>query len=109
MFFDDSDELSVLDLKGHVEPLQTSAFVKQPDVCLVFLYEAHTRGTDLRLPHDYRAAVTLGPGVTKDRLVQGMSAKSVMLIAADLTSMHENEEARQRTISCLLRSGRDSD
>ncbi|KAL6796308.1 hypothetical protein GGI42DRAFT_331329, partial [Trichoderma sp. SZMC 28013] len=31
---------------------------------------AHTRGTDLKLPTDYRAAVTLGPGLTKDRLVQ---------------------------------------
>jgi hypothetical protein len=32
---------------------------------------AHTRGTDLKLPRDTRAAVTLGPKVTKDRLVQG--------------------------------------
>ena len=80
VFFDDSDELSVLDRKGRVEPLQTSAFVKQLDVCLVFLDEAHTRGTDLRLPHAYRAAVTLGPGVTKDRLVQGRTVKSTILI-----------------------------
>jgi hypothetical protein len=50
VFFDDSDELSVLDRKGHIEPLQTSSFVKQLDVCLIFLDEAHTRGTDLRLP-----------------------------------------------------------
>jgi hypothetical protein len=69
VFFNDSDELSVLDRKGNIEPLQTSSFAKQLDLCLVFLDEAHTRGTDLRLPENYRAAVTLGPNLTKDRLV----------------------------------------
>lgn len=71
VFFDDSDELCVLDRSGRVEPWQTSPFSKQPDVCLIFLDEAHTRGTDLKLPIHYRAAVTLGPSLTKDRLVQG--------------------------------------
>jgi hypothetical protein len=74
VFFSDRDELSVLDRKGNIEPLQISSFAKQLDVCLVFLDEAHTRGTDLKLPADYRAAVTLGPNLTKDRLVQGKSA-----------------------------------
>jgi hypothetical protein len=70
VFFDDSDELCVLNRRGVVEPWQTSPFAKQLDVCLVFLDEAHTRGTDLKLPMHYRAAVTLGPGLTKDKLVQ---------------------------------------
>ena len=82
VFFDDSDELSVLDRKGHIEPLRTSSFVKQLDVCVIFLDEAHTRGTDLRLPEYYRAAVTLGANVTKDRLVQGKSAIP-LVIATD--------------------------
>jgi hypothetical protein len=73
VFFDDSHELCVLDRRGRVEPWQTSPFAKQPDVCLIFLDEAHTRGTDLKLPIHYRAAVTLGPSLTKDRLVQGKS------------------------------------
>lgn len=71
VFFDDNDNLCVLDRKGQVELLQTSPFGKQLDVCYIFLDEAHTRGTDLRLPEYYRAAVTLGAGITKDRLVQG--------------------------------------
>ena len=71
--FNDSDELCVLDRMGRVEPWHTSPFSKQHDVCLIFLDEAHTRGIDLRLPIYYRAAVTLGPGLTKDRLVQGKS------------------------------------
>lgn len=71
VFFNDNDEIVVLDREGFVEPFQTSAFANQLETCLVFLDEAHTRGTDLRLPQDYRAAVTLGANLTKDRLVQG--------------------------------------
>lgn len=66
------EDLSLLDATGLVEPLRVSPFAKQLDRCLVYLDEAHTRGTDLRLPRNYRAAVTLGNSLTKDRLVQGM-------------------------------------
>lgn len=40
IFVDDHDELYVLDRKGHLEPLHTSPFVSQLDVCVVFLDEA---------------------------------------------------------------------
>ncbi|VBB80720.1 Putative protein of unknown function [Podospora comata] len=70
IFFNDNDELSVVTRDGTVESFYTSPFKTQTERCLVFLDQAHTRGTDLRLPDDYRAAVTLGPGVTKDTLVQ---------------------------------------
>ncbi|KAI0480855.1 hypothetical protein GGR56DRAFT_688190 [Xylariaceae sp. FL0804] len=46
-----------LDRKGRIEPLQVSPFTTQMD-----LY--------LKLPKDYRAAITLGAKLTKDRLVQ---------------------------------------
>lgn len=74
VFFDDHDELQILDLAGNVQDLQTSPYSSHLDQCLVFLDEAHTRGTDLKLPVDYQAAVTLGANLTKDRLVQGKSA-----------------------------------
>ncbi|KAH7176975.1 hypothetical protein EDB81DRAFT_898494, partial [Dactylonectria macrodidyma] len=70
IFFNEADELTVLNRCGGVEELQTSPFVHQLDQCLVFLDEAHTRGTDLKLPANYQAAVTLGANLTKDRLVQ---------------------------------------
>lgn len=70
VIFFHGEELSILDCKGRVETFQTSAFAKKLDVCLVYLDEAHTRGTDLKLPRNYRAAVTLGANLTKDRLVQ---------------------------------------
>jgi hypothetical protein len=77
VFFDD-EELSVLDHAGRIEPLQTSPFFKQLDVCLVYLDEAHTRGTDLKLPRNYRAAVTLGQGLVKDKLTQGTFSQLIV-------------------------------
>lgn len=71
VFVNDSDEICVLDRNGRVEVLQSSPFARQLEACYVFLDEAHTRGIDLKLPLNYRAAVTLGPGITKDKLVQG--------------------------------------
>lgn len=70
IFFNDNEELSVLDHSGRVELLQTSPFAKQLDECLIYLDQAHTRGTDLKMPKHYRAAVTLGANLTKDTLVQ---------------------------------------
>ncbi|KAH9059214.1 hypothetical protein EDB87DRAFT_1684972 [Lactarius vividus] len=71
IFFDESDHLTVLTQDGTIEPLISSPFNRQLDKCIVYLDDAHTRGTDLKLPRGTRAAVTLGPKVTKDRLLQG--------------------------------------
>jgi hypothetical protein len=79
VFFRD-EELSVIDVSGRIESFQTSPFAKQLDRCLVYLDEAHTRGTDLKLPRNYRAAVTLGASLTKDRLVQGKTTTHSTMI-----------------------------
>jgi hypothetical protein len=75
VYFDNNDNLVVRSRDGTVEPFVSSPFSKrlhEPELqCLVYLDDAHTRGTDLKLPKSYCAAVTLGPKVTKDRLVQG--------------------------------------
>jgi hypothetical protein len=71
IFFSDNDELAVLTQDGTVESFISSPFSQQLDKCLVYLDDSHTRGTDLKLPRGTRAAVTLGPKVTKDRLLQG--------------------------------------
>ena len=76
VFFDDADNLSVLSQDGVVEPLYSSSFFQLFDRCIVYLDDAHTRGTDLKFPLNFRAMVTLGPNVTKDRLVQGTSLRS---------------------------------
>ncbi|KAH9180324.1 hypothetical protein EDB89DRAFT_11871 [Lactarius sanguifluus] len=71
IFFNESDNLTVLTQDGTIELLISSPFNRQLDKCIVYLDDAHTRGTDLKLPQGTRAAVTLGPKVTKDRLLQG--------------------------------------
>ena len=73
IFFNSSDHLTVVTSDGTIEPFISSPFNRQLDKCVVYLDDAHTRGTDLRFPQGMRAAVTLGPKVTKDRLVQGRS------------------------------------
>jgi hypothetical protein len=71
IFIDSRNEICVLSRDGRKEPLLSSPFANQMDQCLVYLDESHTRGTNLSLPLNYRAIVTLGPSLTKDRLVQG--------------------------------------
>jgi hypothetical protein len=71
IFFNDSDHLAIVTPDGIIEPLISSPFNRQLDKCVVYLDDVHTRGTDLKFPRGMRAGVTLGPKVTKDRLVQG--------------------------------------
>lgn len=52
-------------------PLLASPFADNLKDCVVYLDEAHTRGTDLKLPKTAKGAVTLGLGQTKDHTVQG--------------------------------------
>ncbi|PQE34116.1 p-loop containing nucleoside triphosphate hydrolase protein [Rutstroemia sp. NJR-2017a WRK4] len=70
IFFDSSHVLCVLDREEIKEPLHKSPYEKQLDACVVYLDDAHTRGTDLKMPSNFRAIVTLGPDLTKDRLTQ---------------------------------------
>lgn len=53
-------------------PLLTTPFADDLADCLVYLDEAHTRGTDLKLPASAKVALTLGLNQTKDHTVQGM-------------------------------------
>jgi hypothetical protein len=103
IFFNARDEICVLSRDGRQEPLAISPFAKQMDQCLVYLDESHTRGTDLKLPANYRALVTLGPSLTKDRLVQGTSSPIMFLYVTNFSSLYANAETRKGTISHVLR------
>lgn len=70
IFFDKDDNVMVLTRDNKLETLTASSFQARMDRCLVYLDEVHTRGTDLKLPTNARAAVTLGPRLVKDKLVQ---------------------------------------
>jgi hypothetical protein len=103
--FFDVDKLSVLTRDGVVEPLYSSPFSQRLHECIIYLDDAHTRGTDLKLPLNFRAMVTLGPKVTKDRLVQGMLLGwhySWSTDAVKTSRLHADAEARSRPIRCLL-------
>ena len=101
VFFDDDNELCVITRNRRKELLQTSSFAKMLDQCLIYLDEAHTRGTDLKLPTDYRALVTLGPSLPKDRLVQGKFFLEVVITLIS-NSMHAYAKVRKRSICFIL-------
>ncbi|KAL3263348.1 hypothetical protein ABHI18_001885 [Aspergillus niger] len=55
---------------GKKLPLLATPYADNLKDCLVYLDEAHTRGTDLKLPADAKGALTLGLNQTKDHTVQ---------------------------------------
>ena len=71
IFFDEDDNAMVLTRNEKLEKLSISSFQSRMQDCVVYFDEVHTRGADLKLPYNARAAVTLGPCLTKDRMVQG--------------------------------------
>lgn len=71
VYFSNNDEAMVVDHSGVISPLRISAYCNRLQNVLIYLDEVHTRGIDLPIPGDARAAVTLGPRLVKDRLVQG--------------------------------------
>ena len=79
IYFNEDDELTVITREGTTQLLLESPFARRLDECVVYLDDAHTRGTDVRFPDGFRAAVTLGPKVTKDRLTQGTTIRVIHL------------------------------
>ena len=72
VYFNDENKPYLLYRRGHQVPLLASPFADNLDGCLVYLDQAHTRGTDLKMPAETRGALTLGLGQTKDQTVQGL-------------------------------------
>jgi hypothetical protein len=70
IFFDEDNILSVIDRRNIKTLLEISPYKKKIEKCVVYLDESHTRGTDIKFPYGTIGAVTLGKGVTKDRLMQ---------------------------------------
>ncbi|CAF4824442.1 unnamed protein product [Rotaria sp. Silwood1] len=64
------DSIFVCDRQYQHHAFSTAPASERLDRCLFYLDEIHTRGTDFKFPNEFRAAVTLGNGLTKDRLVQ---------------------------------------
>jgi hypothetical protein len=71
VFFNDKNTLTVK-IRGARKdcPLDLSPFRERLDTCAVYLDDEHTRGTDLKFPRGSKACVTVGSGLTRDKLVQ---------------------------------------
>ncbi|KIM20547.1 hypothetical protein M408DRAFT_130685 [Serendipita vermifera MAFF 305830] len=89
VYFDDNDNMCILERDGSSQLFTDSPFSNRLEECVVYLDDSHTRGTDLKLPA-CRAAVTLGPRLYKDKLVQGCmrmrklgSEQSLVFLAPD--------------------------
>lgn len=72
LFFTDENQPLIMYRNNKTIPLVASPFADDLKECLVYLDEAHTRGTDLRLGPEAKGALTLGLGQSKDQTVQGM-------------------------------------
>ena len=89
------DCLLVCDRQGHHHSFLSSPASERLDRCVVYLDEAHTRGTDFKFPHGFRAAVTLGNGLTKDRFVQACMRMRKLGAGHSLTFWSSDEVHRQ--------------
>lgn len=58
-------------------PLLASPYADDLGDCLVYIDEAHTRGTELKMPTEAKGALTLGLSQTKDHTVQGKQVYSI--------------------------------
>ena len=108
IYFDQDDTPMVITSKSRVEKLAASSFRSRMEECVVYMDEVHTRGTDIKLPPNARAVVTLGPRLTKDRLVQGMFGPLVPLGRADNRSLYAAANAWTRSESDVRRTTRGS-
>ncbi|KAK4651863.1 hypothetical protein QC762_0097080 [Podospora pseudocomata] len=70
LYFDSSNKPWVIDKQRRKTPLLASPYADDLSRCLVYLDEAHTRGTDLKLPLGACGALTVGQGQSKDHTVQ---------------------------------------
>ncbi|KAI6145488.1 hypothetical protein BKA82DRAFT_3958001, partial [Pisolithus tinctorius] len=70
IYFNDDDELTVLSCGGATQSFSESPYANRLDECIIYLDDAHTRGTNIKFLISFHAAVTLGPKVTKDHLTQ---------------------------------------
>ncbi|XP_031629745.1 uncharacterized protein LOC116344981 [Contarinia nasturtii] len=70
LYFDTNDLLMTIDRNGIITEFDNSVYRDKLNKCIVYLDDVHTRGTDLKFPIVWRAAVTLSGDITRDKTVQ---------------------------------------
>lgn len=100
IYFDDDNQVTAIDRSGRSGPLHLSPFREQMSRCVVYLDDVHTRGTDLKIPYGSHACVTLGQGITKDRLMQACM-RMRMLGEGHSVSFWASQEVHASIVSTL--------
>ncbi|ROW07311.1 hypothetical protein VMCG_03763 [Cytospora schulzeri] len=90
--------------KDKTVPLVTTPFANNLSECLVFLDEAHCRGTDLKLPQRARGALTLALGQTKDHTVQAAMRLRQLATTQSVEFFAPPEVDQSIRDVCMLRS-----
>jgi hypothetical protein len=80
VYFSSDHKPYVVFKKGRRVPLVASPFAENLENCLVYLDESHCRGTDLKLHPFAKAALTLGPHLTKDTLGKLLKVSSLLSV-----------------------------
>lgn len=70
IYFDEFNTLQTIDRNNIVVEFDYSVYREDLSKCVVYLDDAHTRGTDLKFPTDWQACVTLSGDITRDKTVQ---------------------------------------
>lgn len=70
IFFDSNDILQTIDRNGVIVELNSSVYRDNLSRCLVYVDDAHIRGTDLKFPDKWKGCVTLSGDITRDKTVQ---------------------------------------
>lgn len=100
VYFDDDHRAWVLYRTGNRTPLLASPFADNLDRCVVYMDESHCRGTDLKLPVNGKAALTLGQHLTKDALVQA-AMRLRLLGQSQAVSFYSPPEVHQSILDRL--------
>lgn len=94
----EGDAIKVVKRCGGVLPFHVSPYADDMSKCLLYLDDIHTRGSDFRLPLRTRALLTLGKGLTKDKLLQACMRLRQLGAGQSLTF------AASREVDLVLRS-----
>ncbi|KAK5019964.1 hypothetical protein LTR16_000001 [Cryomyces antarcticus] len=107
LYFDAENRPYVLYRYGARVPLLASPFADDLGDCLVYLDEAHTRGTDLKMPWNAKGALTLGLGQTKDHTVQA-AMRLRQLATTQSVVFFAPPEAHQSILDLRQKKSKDS-
>lgn len=70
VYFDSMDVIQTIDQNGVIVELNFSVYRDNLSRCLVYIDDAHIRGTDLKFPKRWKGCVTLSGDITCDKTVQ---------------------------------------